>query len=219
MTRRKICGSNTEINMIDTPYKATRTLLFIAVTMLVMSGCASGPDVFINEDPSADFGAYKTYGFPPALSTDKAGGYSSLLSQYLKVAVSREMDARGYTESENPDLVVNFYLHTEEKIKTTQTPTSSAYYGYRGGRYGTWGGYGGGMGYETRVTQYTEGTLNVDLVDNNRDQLVWEAAMVGKISQDVMSNLESKVDEAIAELFVDYRYRAGSATPVYPTAD
>ncbi len=200
--------------MINMPHKAKFALPMMAVIILMISGCASGPTVYINEDPEANFGNYNTYGFPPELSTDRTAGYGSLLSQYLKTAVSREMDARGYTESDNPDLEVNFYIHTQEKIKTTQTPTSSTYYGYRGSRYGTWGGYGGGVGYETRVTQYTEGTLNVDLVDNKRDQLVWEAAMVGKVSKDVRENLEPAVNEAIAELFLDYPYRAGSDTPV-----
>ena len=204
--------------MIETLYRATRILLLLAVTVLLTTGCASGPDVFINQDPGADFGAYNTYGFPPELSTDRASGYSSLLSQYLKTAVSREMDARGYTQSDNPDLEVNFYVHTEEKIKTTQTPTSTGYYGYRGGRYSGWGGYGG-VGYETRVTQYTEGTLNVDLVDNRRDQLVWEAAMVGKVSKDARENLEQAVNEAIAELFQSYWHRAGSSAQVVPPAE
>ena len=200
--------------MINMPYQARFAVATIAATILLISGCASGPTIFINEDPDADFGKFNTYGFPPALSTDKTGGYGSLLSQYLKNAVSREMEARGYTEADNPDLEVNFYLHTQEKIKTTQTPTSGGYYGYRGSRYGTWGGYGGGVGYETRVTQYTEGTLNIDLVANSRDQLVWEAAMVGKISDDVLENLESKVNEAIAEVFLEYPYRAGSKARV-----
>ena len=200
--------------MINMPYQARFAVATIAATILLISGCASGPTIFINEDPDADFGKFNTYGFPPELSTDKTGGYGSLLSQFLRNAVSREMEARGYTQANNPDLKVNFYLHTQEKIKTTQTPTSTGYYGYRGSRYGTWGGYGGGVGYETRVTQFTEGTLNVDLVANNRDQLVWEAVMVGKISDDVLDNLESKVNEAIAEVFLEYPFRAGSSARV-----
>lgn len=191
------------------------SLFYTGAIALLVSGCASGPDIFVNEDPEANFANYNTYGFPPALSTDRASGYSSLLSQYLKTAVSQELDSRGYRESTNPDLEVNFYVHTQEKIKTTQTPTTTGYYGYRGGRYGTWGGYGG-VAYETRVTQYTEGTLNVDLVDNKRDQLVWEAAMVGRVSKDARENLESRVNEAIAELFLEYPYRAGQAAPVAP---
>ena len=204
-----------ETFMMNAEYNASCKFLIMAATLLFVSGCATAPDIMVNQDPAANFGDYNTYGFPAELPTDKAG-YGSLLSQYLKTAVSREMDARGYKQAENPDLLVNFYLHTQEKIKTTQSPTSSTYYGYRGGRYGAWGGYGGGVGYETRVTQYTEGTLNVDLVDNARGQLVWEAAMIGKVSKDVRENLETKVDEAISELFQSYWYVAGSSTMVEP---
>lgn len=202
--------------MRNSRFGAIIPLSYIGVCALLLPGCASGPDIFVNEDPQANFANYNTYGFPPELSTDRSAGYGSLLSQYLKNAVSRELDARGYREAANPDLEVNFYVHTQEKIKTTQTPTTMGYYGYRGGRYGTWGGYGG-VAYETRVTQYTEGTLNVDLVDNKRDQLVWEAAMVGRVSKDARENLEPRVNEAIAELFLEYPYRAGQAAPVAPS--
>jgi hypothetical protein len=201
--------------MMNAEYNANCRFIVIAATLLFVSGCATTPDIMVNQDPAANFGDYNTYGFPPELATDKSG-YGSLLSQYLKTAVSREMDARGYKQTDNPDLLVNFYVHTQEKIKTTQSPTSSAYYGYRGGRYGAWGGYGAGVGYETRVTQYTEGTLNVDLVDNARGQLVWEAAMIGKVSKDVRENLETNVNEAISELFQSYWYVAGSSTMVEP---
>ena len=96
------------------------------------------------------------------------------------------------------------------KIKTTQTPTTSAgYYGYRGygGGYGGWGGYGG---YETQVTQYTEGTVNVDLVDNKRSQLIWEAALVGRVTDKARENLEATVNEVMVEVFRSYPYIAGS---------
>jgi len=112
---------------------------------------------------------------------------------------------RGYTLADNPDLIVNFYVHTQEKIKTTQTPTTTGgYYGYRGSRYGTWGGY---PSYETRVTQHTEGTINVDLVDRARGQLVWESELVGRVTEEVRENLESAIDQAITEIFTKYPYR------------
>jgi hypothetical protein len=131
-----------------------------------------------------------------------------LLSQYIKTAVQREMDLRGYTLSEtDPDLYINFYIHTKEKIRTTQTPTTGGYYGYRGNRYGTWGGY---TAYETQVTQYTEGTFNLDLIEARRDQLVWEGTMVGRIKEDTMENLRPRVDAAVAKMFEQYPYRGGS---------
>jgi hypothetical protein len=210
-----------ETFMMNSEHNVNCRYIIIAATLLFVSGCATAPDIMVNQDPAANFGDYNTYGFPAELPTDKAG-YGSLLSQYLKTAVSREMDARGYKHADNPDLLVNFYVHTQEKIKTSQTPASSTYYGYRGSRYGAWGGgYGtwggyGGSGYETRVTQYTEGTLNVDVIDNQRGQLVWEATMVGKVSKDLRENLEPKVDEAISELFQSYWYVAGSSAMVEP---
>ncbi len=173
---------------------------------MLLAGCASGPKLYTNEDPAADFSSYRTYAFEPVLGTDRPG-YTSLLSQYIKTAVQREMDVRGYTLTEDsPDLYINFYIHTKEKIRTTQTPTTGAYYGYRRGYYGTWGGY---TGYETQVTQYTEGTFNLDLIESRRDQLVWEGTMVGRIKEDSMENLRPRVDKAVATMFEQYPYRAG----------
>ncbi len=181
-------------------------LVIATVATILFSGCATPPKIYINEDPAADFSGYRTYDFEDELGTDRSG-YSSLLSQYLKNAVSREMETRGYSLSDNPDLFVNFYLLSQDKIKTTQTPSSSgAYYGYRGGRYNTWGGY---SGTETRVTQYTEGTLNIDLVEAKRDQLVWEGTLVGKITEEVRNNLEPIIGQAVAEIFKSYPYSAG----------
>jgi hypothetical protein len=178
----------------------------ICLTVL-LTGCASKPKIYINQNPSADFGQYRTFGFQDQLGTD-GEQYSSLASGYLIAATVREMTARGYTESADPDLIVNFSIKGEEKIRTTQTPTSGGYYGYRG--YGAWGGYGG---YETRVTQYTEGTVNLDLVDASKQQLVWEGVIVGKVTDEVRENLQQVCDEVVTELLSSYPYVAGNSTP------
>ena len=49
-----------------------------------------------------------------------------------------------------------------------------------GASYGAWGGYG--YGTETHVSQYEEGTFNIDVVDAKKQQLVWEAVAVGRIT-------------------------------------
>ena len=70
----------------------------------------------------------------------------------------------------NPQLLVNFNARLDDKMKvsTTSTPTMTmgvgmgrGYYGYRGGMYGTWPMYQD----QTTVSQYKEGTLNIDIVD------------------------------------------------------
>ena len=176
-------------------------------TAVVLMGCSSSPKIYTNQDPGANFGDYKTFGFQAQLGTD-GDQYASLASQYLKTATVREMTARGYSESDNPDITVNFSVLTEEKIRTTQTPTYGGYYGYRG--YGAWGGYGG---YETRVTQYTEGTVTLDIVDVKKGQLVWEGVVVGKVTDEVRENLQAVCDEVVTEILATYPYVAGNPTP------
>lgn len=183
-----------------------------ALFALVLSGCSSVPEVRSDYDREADFGAYRTYNFIDGAGPD-GEGYQSLFTKYMLTAISREMESRGYTMSDNPDLLVNFNAFLQDKTKITTTPsTMGGYYGYRGGYYGPWGGYG--YGTETHVSQYTEGTFNIDLIDARRKQLVWEAVSVGRITEDKLENLEQSVNEGVPRFFANYPFRAGEALPV-----
>ena len=175
-------------------------LFLVLASLLGLAACSSGPKLYTNQNPSARFSEYKTYGFAQPLGTDKSE-YSSFLSQYLTNAVSRELDARGYVMSDEPDISVNFFVNTKEKIRATQSPAAGGYYSYRRGYYDPWGGY------ETRVDQFTEGTLTVDLVDTQANQLVWEANLVGRVREEARENLEAAIDQAISTVFADYSYR------------
>jgi hypothetical protein len=181
-------------------------LWLAAVAAVVLAGCASGPKLFVNEDPGADFASYRTFAFSTPLGTDSPQ-YSSMLSTFLKDATRRELEARGYRYVESDaDLLVNFYVKTKEKITSTSVPTGPAYgagyYGYRGMNYGVW------TGYETQVSQYTEGTLNIDLVDTRQKRLVWEGVAVGRVRDNVRENLKPAVDGVVAQVFEKYPHRA-----------
>lgn len=171
----------------------------LAILALSAAGCSSTPTAYINADPTIDFYQYKSYGFLPTLSTDKQH-YESMESNFLKVAVAQELDRRGLIYSENPDLLVNFYINTKEKVRSRSTPTTGGYYGYRSGFYDPWGGYGAHVGYETRIDQYTEGTLNIDFVDASEKKLVWEGAIGGRITDKAIKNLEETIDRAVAAI-------------------
>lgn len=167
----------------------------------LLTACASGPKITANGDPTVDLVSYRTYQFAKPLATDRPDGATSLVSTYLTQATQREMSARGYREVETlPDLVINFYLNTKEKIQARTSPSTGAYYGYRRGYYGVWGGYGA----ETTVTQYTEGTLHVDLVDARRNRLVWEGIAQGRIPSDVRETLQERASNVISEIFARY---------------
>lgn len=170
---------------------------------LLLAGCASGPSIYVNTDPSASFAGYRTYNFMTPLGTDRPG-YSSVLSEYLRAAASRELEARGYQKSDNPDLLINFNVQTKEKIQSNTMPSGPAYggyYGYRSGYYGTWGGY------ETQITQYTEGTLTVDVVDAARKQLAWDGTAIGRVREEARKNLQPAIDKVMTQIFEKFPSR------------
>lgn len=177
----------------------------LLVCAMLLAACASQPNTFANADPSVDFASYQSFGFFKTLSTDDAQ-YQSLVSNFLKVAVAQEMTRRGLEHDEqSPDLRVNFFINTKDKIRTRQVPTAGGvyggYYGYRDPFYDPWMGYGG---TETRVDQYTEGTLNIDVVDAGSKKLIWEGAVVGRLTEKDIRNMEQTIDEAVAAIMVKF---------------
>jgi len=188
--------------------------LMLLLAFISLAGCTSGPKILYDYDRSANFGSYRTYNFIEDAGPD-TGDYQSFFTRYMIDAITIEMEQRGYTKSDNPDLLVNFNAILQDKTKVTQSsaPMNSGYYGYRGGHYSGWG-VGYGYATETHVSQYTEGTFNIDLVDNAKHQLVWEAVGVGKVTEKALENLEQGIKEGVPRFFAGYPFVAGSSAPV-----
>jgi hypothetical protein len=192
------------------PLRLSVILLLIAS----LAGCSSGGKLRSDYDHGADFGSYRTWDFIEDAGPDYEG-YESRFTRYMLEAITIEMDKRGYVKSENPDLLVNFNAYVQDKTKVTTTPAlppMGGYYGYRGASYGAWGGYG--YGTETHVSQYREGTFNIDIIDANKHQLVWEAVGVGRITDKVRDNLRQTVMEGVPNFFALYPFVAGDPNPV-----
>ena len=179
-----------------------------------LSGCSSGGNIRSDYDRDADFGSYETYDFMEGAGPD-GGSYQGFFATYMVEAITLEMDKRGYTKSASPDLLVNFNGVLEEKTKVTTSsapPPMGGYYGYRRGSYGAWGSYG--YATQTNVSQYTQGTFNIDLVDRDRKQLVWEAVGVGRVTQKDLENLEEGIRSGVPKFFALYPFRAGDPNPI-----
>ena len=188
--------------------------LLLMLLVFSFAGCAGGPSILSDYDRNVDFGSYTTYNFMEGAGP-KSSSYQSFFSQYVVEAITIEMENRGYTKSTDPDLLVNFNAILQDKTKVTTSPAPmmhGGYYRYRGATYGAWGGYG--YATETHVSQYTEGTFNIDIVDNRKHQLVWEAVGVGRVTEKKLANLEEAVRNAVPKYFSLYPFRAGDPIPV-----
>lgn len=187
----------------------SRLAILVAFAVL-LAGCASKPSIESDYDPSMDFSKYKTYGFFSPLGIENPN-YSSIYGSIFRDAISREMESRGYVKSDDPDLLINVsgLLQDKTKVTTTTDPYMGAgYYGYRRGYYGAWGGYG--YGTTTHVSNYTEGTINVDLVDRELKRMVWEGVAVGRVNE-IKTKEERRelIYSGIREMFAGYPFRAG----------
>lgn len=180
-----------------------------AVVVLATACAAAQPKIRSDYDTSANFSQYRTYGIMPGAGRSPTGGdYSTLIAQRIEAAVSREMEARGYTRSATPDLLVNFSVTVQNIQKVSSVPTAGPpAYNYRYGAYRGWSSYS----YETWVREYEEGTLLIDIVDAGRQQLVWEAAGTGRVTQEKLDNIETTISNAVARLFTQYPFRAGGS--------
>lgn len=188
-----------------------RAWSFALVAGLVLAACATGPRVRTDYDPTADFGRYQSWGFYKPIAMEESG-YSTWISDRVKDNVRREMEARGYRYTESsPDLLVNFQGIVRERTDVWTTPRTDFqyFYSYRRRAY-----FAVPVWYdETQVSQYTEGTLTVDLVDAGRNRMVWTGAAIGRVSNRTPAQKAAEVDAAIAGIFAKYPYRAGLAQP------
>ena len=190
----------------------------LAGVCLALSACSttSGIKTRSQTDPSANLSSYHTYGFVAEPGTNRSG-YSTPITGYFKAAVTREMNARGYTFSEtNPELLVNFNTNAREQVDVRSTPSMSygvgygyGYYGYRGGMYAA--GPIGGTDVET--VRYKQGTANIDVVDAAKKQLVWEGVAEGKLTDTMMKNPQATIDAVITEMFAEYPVKNPAQAP------
>ncbi|MGD2011910.1 MAG: DUF4136 domain-containing protein [Desulfobacterales bacterium] len=179
-----------------------RRMLLIGVLALLTAGCASAPRITTNTNPAADFASFDTYNFMPVLGTDRPNGVQTPLSAMLTRAMSREMSSRGYQRSDNPDLLINFFVNTERRMDVRQVPAPSTFHGFRFNRYATWGGY------RTEVRQYTQGTLAIDLVDARQKVLAWEGIAQQRLGSSAQQITQEQVDDVVRQVMAEFNHSA-----------
>ena len=189
-----------------------RSLLAALGAAALLAGCASQPKVLSDYDKAADFGKYRTYGFVTQVAADSTE-FRSLAQQSMQAAAAKQMEMRGYTRSDSPDLVINFTGKIEEKADVESTP--APYYG-PGWGYGGWYGapYGGWGGQQVTTRRYNVGTLVMDVVDREKRQAVFQASISDVITKEMMNNREAAINAAVTRLFAKYPFVAGQSAPV-----
>ncbi|NIL94442.1 MAG: DUF4136 domain-containing protein [Woeseiaceae bacterium] len=181
--------------------KAAVRVAALVSFVALLTACSSGPRIVTNSAPGFSLAGYQTFSFLQPLSTDN-GNVRTLLSSELINSAQRELENAGLRHVDRGgDLLVNFVVSTRETLQTRPSSGASIHHG--AGRYGTWGGYSMSVS-TTEVVQRTEGTVGIDIIDAQRQQLVWEGAATGRVTDQVRQNRAAAVDLAVRDIFAQF---------------
>jgi hypothetical protein len=176
-----------------------RTAFPLLIALITFAGCASGPSIHTNSDPTADFMGISTFGFMQPLSTD-SGNVQSLLSTQLIAAATDEFEMRGWrVDQSNPDVLINFLFETQEQIRSRNTSASVSSM-HRSGRYGGWGAT---MSTPT-IEQTTQGALSIDVIDPSRNLMIWEGTATNRVTDSLRDNQAETVRTFVAAILADF---------------
>lgn len=172
--------------------KITFLLLFTAVGLTSCNTVRVASDY----DQNANFSNYKTYAFfKPGI--DKAD-ISDLDKKRILRSIESEMSAKGFTKSDNPDLLVSIFTKTNENINIYQNRMGYGYGGYGWG----WNPWYWGAGNNT-VNTTSEGTLYIDLIDGEQKELVWQGMGTAALAREV-DRKQERINEIVTEILQKY---------------
>ena len=172
-----------------------KTIKLLSLLLLVITASCSSVSVNSDYDKNVDFSSYKTYAFYKT-GIDKVE-ISDLDKRRILRAIEEQMAAKGFTKSENPDLLVNIFTKSREQVSVNQF---NAGWGYGWG-FG-WNPYMMGGG-QTTVSTSTEGTLYIDLIDAKKKEMIWQGEGIGNLTKNV-DKKDEKVNEFVTKILAQY---------------
>ncbi|OKL40563.1 DUF4136 domain-containing protein [Pontibacter flavimaris] len=162
---------------------------------LLVAACSPVRVLDVEADQGFHLSNYKTFDFYEVESSGvELEPYASQLD-HVKQEISRQLEQRGLSRSTaQPDLKINLGVVVAEKVQTRETNILTDPPFYMGQRRYTW------KSEEIEVRRYQQGTLSLHLVDNARNELVWQGAAEGVIPDDNSAKLQKRISEGIQKL-------------------
>ena len=172
----------------------TFKLVPIFLLLMLLASC-DRVSVYSDYDKNVDFAPYKTYAyFKPGI--DKVE-ISDLDKRRILHAIDDQMQAKGFTKSENPDLLINIFTKSREQLSVNQFSAGWGYgWGYGWNPYMMYGG-------TTTVSSSTEGTLFIDLIDAKKKEMIWQGEGVGTLTKNV-DKKDAKITEFVSKILAQY---------------
>lgn len=178
-------------------------LFSLAILAIGLLASCSSVRVISDYDQKVDFQTYNTFAFYKT-GIDQAQ-ISDLDKKRILRAIDTEMSARGFSKSQEPDLLISIFTKEREEVDVFNNNIGWGWGWGWGGFYNPWiwgpgWGWGGNM-----VSTRTEGSLYIDLIDAKSRELVWQGRGVGTLNN--IKNIEKKekrIREFVSEILEEY---------------
>lgn len=170
-----------------------RMTRLIGAAVFALAATACGPAIQVSTviSPEANLTGLRTFRILPTprpregrpVPPQDPMFVNSITNRALRNALIEGFQSRGYVANDSaPDFVVASYASAKHKLDVTYWD-----YGYVW-RPRWWRGWGTPRG-EAIVTEYTEGTVIVDVLDPKSKELLWRGRGVAVVSDDVQEYL------------------------------
>ena len=177
------------------------TIVLLVALIAAPAAYAAKPNIQWNKD--YDFSHVKTYAWqdPTAPSLAQSNPF---MHKFIQDEIEKRLTAAGLTKATAgaaPDLWVTYHGSVQNNVEL-----HSDSFGYGFGGYGTpgWGMYGYGMAgpvsTTTRVVEYKEGTLIVDIVDPAKKELVWRGSSTPILISDSNEKTQKNISKALDQM-------------------
>ena len=165
---------------------------FLLVLIIVLLSSCSAVNVVTDYDSNVEFNKYKTFAFyKPEIDKAKI---SDLDKKRILRAIEAELLAKGFTKSNNPNMLVGIFTKSREKVNINQNNNFG--FGFGWGFNPFWGG----MNNNLNVSQYTEGTLFIDFIDKEKKELVWQGVGTGALKLNNRAKKEERINLFVKEI-------------------
>jgi hypothetical protein len=170
----------------------------LAALALAPAAFAAKPNIQWNKD--YDFSHIKTFAWqdPTAPSLAQSNPF---MHKFIQDEIEKRLAAAGLMKAGTgaaPDVMVTYHGSVQNQVQL-----QSDSFGYGFGGYGTpgWGMYGygaaGPVSTTTRVVNYQEGTLVVDIVDPMKKELVWRGSTTPILISDSNDKTQKNISKAL----------------------
>jgi hypothetical protein len=184
-------------NILSVVGKKIIKVVPVLMLFLLIASCSS-VRVAADYDKNANFNEFKTFAFyKPGI--DKAE-ISDLDKRRILRAIETELMAKGFTKSENPDMLVSIFTKSQQRVDVYNNAWGFGGWG--------WGGFGPGWGWgwnqQPTVSTRTEGTLFIDFIDADKKELVWQGMGNGYLPTQNLEKKEERIQEFVSKVMEKY---------------